>query len=76
VLREHIGWKWGAPAYAIGAYVSVSRLVDNKHWASDVVFGTAIGLVSGRAASVGHLPRRASITPSVFPGGFAIFGSF
>jgi len=76
VLREHFGWKWGAPAYAIGAYVSVSRLVDKKHWASDVVFGTAIGLVSGRAASVGHLPRRASITPSVFPGGVAIFGSF
>lgn len=76
VLREHFGWKWGTPAYAIGAYVSVSRMVDNKHWASDVVFGTAIGLVSGRAASVGHGGRRVSITPSVLPGGAAIFGSF
>jgi membrane-associated phospholipid phosphatase len=76
VLREHFGWKVGAPAYAIGAYVSVSRMVDNKHWASDVVFGTAIGLVSGRAASLGHVSRRVSITPSLLPRGVAIFGSF
>jgi membrane-associated phospholipid phosphatase len=76
VLREHFGWKVGAPAYAIGAYVSVSRMVDNKHWASDVMFGTAIGIVSGRAASVGHVPRRVSITPSLLPRGIAIFGSF
>jgi membrane-associated phospholipid phosphatase len=75
VLREHFGWKWGAPAYAIGAYVSVSRMVDNKHWASDVVFGTAIGLVSGRAASFGHVPRRVSIAPSLLPRGVAIVGS-
>jgi membrane-associated phospholipid phosphatase len=76
VLREHFGWKWGAPAYAVGVYVSVSRMVDNKHWASDVVFGTAIGLVSGRAASFGHAPRRVSITPALLPRGMAIFGSF
>ena len=75
VVREHFGWKWGVPAYAIGAYVSVSRMVDNKHWASDVVFGTAIGLVSGRAASFGHLPRDLSVTPSIVPGGFAVVGS-
>jgi len=75
VLREHFGWKWGAPAYAIGAYVSVSRMVDNKHWASDVVFGTAIGLVSGRAASFSHVSRRVSIAPSVLPRGIAIVGS-
>jgi len=76
VLREHFGWKWGAPAYAIGAYVSVSRMVDNKHWASDVVFGTAIGLVAARAASFGHASPRVSITPSLVPRGVAIFGSF
>lgn len=75
VLREHFGWKWGVPAYAIGVYVSVSRMVDNKHWASDVVFGTAIGLVSGRAASFGHISQRVSITPSLLPRGIAISGS-
>lgn len=75
VLREHFGWKWGAPAYAIGAYVSVSRMVDNKHWASDVVFGTAIGVVAGRAASLGHGPQRVSVSPSVLPHGFAVVGA-
>jgi len=75
VLREHFGWKWGAPAYAVGAYVSVSRMVDNKHWASDVVFGTAIGLISGHAASLEHVAGRISIAPSFVPRGIAVVGS-
>jgi membrane-associated phospholipid phosphatase len=75
VIQQHYGWKAGAPAYALGAYVSVSRMVDNKHWASDVIFGTAIGIVSGRAASVGHGTQPVSVAPSIIPGGFAIVGS-
>jgi membrane-associated phospholipid phosphatase len=75
VVQRHYGWKWGAPLYAVGAYVSVSRMVDNKHWASDVVFGTAIGLVSGRAASFSHASRRVSIAPSMVPRGIAIDGT-
>jgi len=75
VIREHYGWKWGVPLYALGGYVSVSRMVDNKHWASDVIFGTAIGIVSGRAASIGHGPQPVSVAPSIIPGGFAIVGS-
>ena len=75
VIREHYGWKWGVPLYAVGGYVSVSRMVDNQHWASDVIFGTAIGIVSGRAASFGHRQQRVSVTPSLLPGGFAVVGS-
>jgi PAP2 superfamily len=75
VVQQHYGWKWGAPIYAVGGYVSISRMVDNKHWASDVIFGTAVGIVSGRAASVGHVSRHISIAPSVLPGGVAIAGS-
>ena len=75
VLREHFGWRWGVPAYAVGTYVSVSRMVDNKHWASDVVFGVAIGLVSARAASVGHGSQGVSVSPALFPGGVAIVGA-
>jgi hypothetical protein len=51
-------------------------MVDNKHWASDVAFGTAIGLVSGRAASFGHGRQALSLAPSFVPGGFAVAGSF
>ena len=74
VIREHYGWKWGAPVYGIGAYVSVSRMVDNKHWASDVIFGSAIGVISARAASFGHT-RSVSVSPMAIPRGFAIVGS-
>jgi membrane-associated phospholipid phosphatase len=74
-LREHYGWKVGAPVYAIGGYVSISRMVDNDHWASDVIFGTAIGIVSARAASFRYRSSGVSVSPSLLPRGFAIVGS-
>jgi membrane-associated phospholipid phosphatase len=73
VIREHYGWKWGAPLYAVGAYVSVSRMVDNKHWASDVIFGAALGVISARAATIGHT-RNLSVSPMAIPRGVAIVG--
>jgi len=75
IMLRSVGMRMRADV-PIGAYVSVSRMVDNKHWASDVVFGTAIGLVAARAASFGHASPRVSITPSLVPRGVAIFGSF
>jgi membrane-associated phospholipid phosphatase len=74
VIEQHYGWKVAAPFYALGGYVSVSRMVDNQHWASDVIFGAAIGIVSGRAASFGH-GQRVSVSPTVLPRGFAVIGS-
>lgn len=74
VIREHYGWRWGAPLYVVGGYVSVSRMVDNKHWASDVIFGTAIGIVSGRAASLGHR-QGVSVAPALLPRGVGVVGS-
>jgi membrane-associated phospholipid phosphatase len=75
VIEQHYGWKVAAPFYALGGYVSLSRMVDNQHWASDVIFGTAVGIVSGRAASLGHGPHRLTVSPSLLPGGFALVGS-
>ena len=45
VIEQHYGWKVAAPFYALGGYVSLSRMVDNQHWASDVIFGAAVGIV-------------------------------
>ena len=75
VIREHYGWKWGAPLYAVGGYVSISRMVDNQHWASDVIFGTAVGIVSARAASFRHGSRSVSVSPTAIPRGIAISGA-
>jgi membrane-associated phospholipid phosphatase len=74
VIREHYGWKWGAPLYGVGAYVSVSRMVDHKHWASDVIFGSAIGIVSARAASFSYRSRSVSVSPMAIPRGVAVVG--
>lgn len=75
VMHEHYGWKVAVPFYALGGYVSVSRMIDHQHFASDVIFGAALGIVSGRAASVGHGPRRVSVSPLAVPRGIAIIGT-
>ena len=61
IARALTAGRLRAPFYALGGYVSVSRMVDNKHWASDVIFGAALGIVSGRAASFGHGLERVSV---------------
>jgi membrane-associated phospholipid phosphatase len=39
---------WQIPIYAIATGVGISRINDNKHWASDVVMGAAIGYCVGQ----------------------------
>lgn len=41
-------WVVGPVMYAGAAAVGLSRMYHNKHWASDVVIGAAIGTFSGR----------------------------
>jgi len=53
VLQRHFGWKVGVPAYAFGTYVAAARMTSSKHHLSDVVMGAGIGLVAGRAVTVG-----------------------
>jgi membrane-associated phospholipid phosphatase len=54
VIQEHFGWKWGVPAYAVATYVGASRVEMKKHYLSDVAFGAAIGIMSGRTVTIGH----------------------
>lgn len=35
-------------AYSLATGTAISRLYDNKHWASDVVLGSALGFLTGR----------------------------
>jgi membrane-associated phospholipid phosphatase len=72
VLAEHFGWKVGLPAYAAAAYVGTSRLSENKHYASDVIFGAAIGLVAGRTVTIGKRENQFALAPVAYPGGFAL----
>ena len=38
-------------AYPVAAFVGLSRLSDDMHWASDVVAGAFVGIIMGRATS-------------------------
>ena len=42
-LQRRYGWKWGAPAYALSAYVGWGRCFSKKHHWYDVLAGAAIG---------------------------------
>ena len=69
VLQEHYGWKVGLPVFAAAALTAASRITVNKHWTSDVVFGAAVGMASGRTVTL-HLRQRALVLhPLVVPGG-------
>jgi membrane-associated phospholipid phosphatase len=70
VLQQHLGWKAALPTYSVAAYVAISRLADQRHWASDVVFGAAEGIIIGR--SVTWHGRNFYASPMLLPKGGAI----
>jgi membrane-associated phospholipid phosphatase len=78
-----------AAAYGLAGLVGVSRIIDQQHWASDVVMGGVLGAGAAHLAYVTHFdaigrPRRrlgadALDTPGAFsfvpiPGGIALRG--
>jgi membrane-associated phospholipid phosphatase len=69
VLQRNLGWKVGVPAYAAAAYVAASRIQEKRHFLSDVAFGAAVGIVAGRAVTIGRGEARFAMTPMAAPGG-------
>ncbi|MEO8522416.1 MAG: phosphatase PAP2 family protein [Acidobacteriota bacterium] len=76
VLQQHLGWKAAVPTYTIATYVAISRLHDQRHFASDVAFGAAEGIIVGRSvtwhgrnfyASPLLTPKGAGVMVSVLP---------
>jgi hypothetical protein len=67
VLQQHLGYRAGLPTYLIASYVAMSRLHDNVHKASDVVFGATVGIIVGR--SVTWHGRNVYASPMLLPGG-------
>ena len=47
VLERHLGYRAAWPTFVIAGYVAASRLQDNRHFLSDVLFGAALGITSG-----------------------------
>jgi hypothetical protein len=68
VIERHLGWKKSLLGYTIASYVAMSRLHDNRHYLSDVVFGAAVGSIAGRTV-VHHASDYWVFTPVALPGG-------
>jgi len=66
-LERHLGWKGAVPAYIFSSYVAISRLPANRHWLSDAVFGSAVGIIAGRTVTRHGRPFPLAIGP--VPGG-------
>lgn len=72
VLERHFGYRGSWPMWIIASYVATSRLIDNRHFASDVVFGAALGIASGWTV-VGRHGRDAFVmTPLLMRGGAGV----
>jgi hypothetical protein len=69
-LERHLGWKGAVPAYIFSSYVAISRLPANRHWFSDAVFGSAVGIIAGR--TVTRHGREFPVVVASVPGGAAI----
>ncbi len=61
--------------YATATFVGFSRLYKDKHWASDVILGAAIGELCGRVVMARHASGQQqafTITPTVMTSGAAL----
>lgn len=68
VIERHLGWRKSVLGYAIASYVAMSRIHDNRHYLSDVIFGAAVGSIAGRTV-VHHEADYWAVAPVAVPGG-------
>lgn len=56
--------------YLAATFISFSRIYQNKHWASDVVFGAALGELSGRVVTAYHASKnKIALAPQTYMNG-------
>jgi len=70
-LERHLGWRYAVPAYVFASYVAASRLPANRHWMSDTVFGSTVGIIAGRTVT-SHEAAPFPIAVTSVPGGVAV----
>jgi len=59
--------------YSAASFVAFSRLYQNKHWASDVIFGAALGELCGRVVTSYHASgKRLAIVPQTYESGVGL----
>jgi membrane-associated phospholipid phosphatase len=74
VFQRHLGKKWAIATYSVATYVAISRMHENKHHLSDVVFGAGLGIASGYSTTR-HATAQWALAPVKVPGGVALMVS-
>lgn len=72
VLERHLGYRGAWPTFLVASYVAASRLGDNRHFLSDVLFGGALGIASGWTVVGRHGGSNFAVAPVPIPGGFMV----
>lgn len=75
VVQRHYGLKGAISAYTAATLISGARLQANSHYATDIILGAAVGILSGRAATFELGRRRLSLSPAVTAGGVLVAGT-
>ncbi|MBN1436503.1 MAG: phosphatase PAP2 family protein [Sedimentisphaerales bacterium] len=57
VMYEYYGPWVGLPLYAISGFTMYERMETGEHWASDIIFGAAIGYTVGRTVAGRYRPQ-------------------
>ena len=69
VINHHYGPKWGIPAFVLAGYVGLSRLQENKHYATDIIAGAVIGTyISYKISNRKNSDEKFTIMPSLVRG--------
>jgi len=55
VVHEYYGLLPAVPLYALTGLVMYERMITGEHWASDVIFGAAMGYVIGHTVAGNHV---------------------
>lgn len=76
VLERHFGYRASWPMFVIAGYVSASRLTDNRHFLSDVLFGSALGMAAGWTVVGDHGRNDFTFFPVPTRGGIALAGTW
>lgn len=72
VIERHFGYRGSWPMLAGATYVAASRLVDNRHFLSDVVFGAFLGTAAGWTVVGIHGRDQYALQPVPVRGGMMI----
>ena len=72
VLERHLGYRGAWPTFVVAGYVAASRLHDNRHFLSDVVFGSALGIASGWTVVGRHGKSSYALMPAPTRGGVMV----